>query len=109
MPRQHRRHHPAKLLPCRPERAQLGPDDRPVLIAFEVLQDLGDAEHADGKGHEVQPVGIVGDAEGEARGAGVDVGADEAKQQPQHDHGQRLQDRTMRKRDGRHEAEEHQS
>ena len=72
--------------------AELGAQHRAVLLALEVAQDFGDAEDAHRERHEVQPVGIFRDAEGEARRAGIDVGADEAEQQAEHHHGQRLED-----------------
>ena len=79
-----------------------------VVLVLEIAQDLGDAEDADRDGDEVQPVGIFADAEREARRAGVDVGADEAEQQAEHDHGQRLDDRAVGQRDRRDEADDHQ-
>jgi hypothetical protein len=88
----HRRDHAAKILARREQAADLGSKDRPILLAFQVAQDLGDAEHPDGQRHEGQAIGKLGDAEGKAGGAGVDVGADKAQDQAQHNHRQRLQD-----------------
>ena len=38
----------------------------------------------------------------------IDVGADQAEQQAEHHHGERLDDRAMRQRDRRDEADDHQ-
>ena len=81
---------------------------RACRLALEVAQDFGDAEDADRDRDEVQPIGIFADAEGEARRAGIDVGADEAEQQAERHHGQRLDDRAVRKRDRGDEADDHQ-
>ena len=49
-----------------------------------------------------------GNAEVEARDAGVDVGADDAEQQAEHDHRDRLQQRAVGEHDGADQAEHHQ-
>ncbi len=92
----------------RQQPADLPDQHRALVLVLEIAQDLGDAEHADRDGDEVQPVGIFADAEREARRAGVDVGADEAEQQAEHDHRQRLDDRAVRQRDRRDQADDHQ-
>ncbi len=78
------------------------------LFAFEIAQDFSDTEDADRDRDEVQAVGIFPDSEREARRAGVDIGADEAKQQAKADHGERLDDRPVSKRDRRDETDDHQ-
>ncbi len=76
--------------------------------SFEVDHDLGDAEQAHGDGREVDAVAELGDVEGEALGAGVDVGADQAEQQAEEDHGDRLDHRAAGQHHGGDEAERHQ-
>ncbi len=74
----------------------------------QVGNDLADAEHADRQGRDVDTVGQLGDAEREAGPAGIAVGADEAHQQAEDDHGDRLDHRAMGEHHRGHEAEHHQ-
>ena len=57
-----------------------------ALLLLEVADDLAEAEHAHRDRHEADAVGQLGDAEAVARDARVDVGADDAAQQPDEDH-----------------------
>ena len=96
----------AELLAGQPEVRDALDHDVAGRLVLEVLEDLGDAEDADGHRDEVDAGVELEEAEGEARGAGVDVLADHAEQQPEHDHGQRLEDRAVRQRDRGDEAED---
>ena len=75
---------------------------------LEIDHDLGDAEQAHGDGREVDAVGKLGHVEGEALRAGIDVGADQAEQQAEEHHGDRLDDRAAGQHDRGHEAQRHQ-
>ena len=76
--------------------------------SFEVDHDLGDAEQAHGDRREVDAVAELGDVEGEALRAGVDVGADQAEQQAEEDHGDRLDHRAAGQHHGGDQAQRHQ-
>ena len=75
---------------------------------LDVAHDLGDAEQADHQRQEVDAIPDRRPAEGVARHAGVDVGADEPEQEADQDHRQRLEHRAVRQHDRHHEAEHHQ-
>jgi hypothetical protein len=75
---------------------------------FEVGNDVADAEHPHGKGDEADAVAELRDLEGEARHARIHVRADEAEQEAEQDHAERVQQRAMRQHDGGDEAEHHQ-
>ena len=104
---QYRRCDAAQILPARHEAAEVADRHVTLVLLLEIAQDLGDAEHADGDGDEVDAVGELEPAEREPLLAGVDVGADQPEQQPEHDHGERLEDRAVRERDRRDQAEDH--
>ena len=78
------------------------------VLVLEVADDLAQSEHAHAQRHEVEPVGDLRQVEGEARRAGLDVGADQAQQQAQHDHGERLEQRARGQRHRGHQAQHHQ-
>ncbi|MCY1297100.1 hypothetical protein D9M70_465260 [compost metagenome] len=94
-----RSEHALEVIPRRHQVRDLGHQHFAGAFAFEVAQDFGDAEDTDGERDEVQPVSILPDAERETRRAGIDVGADQTKQQAQRHHGQSLGDRSMGERD----------
>ena len=93
--------------PARQEPAEVADRHVPLVLLLEIAQYLGDAEHADGDRDEVDAVGELELAQREALLAGVDVGADQPKEEPEHDHGKRLEDRAVRERDRRDQAENH--
>ncbi len=105
MPRRTGRGDAAELLAGQPEVGDALDHDLALRLVLEVAQDLGDAEDADRDRDEVDAGVELEEAEGEARRAGVDVLADHAEQQAEHDHGERLQDRAVRQRDRGDEAE----
>ena len=84
----------------------LGHQDR-VVALLEVADDLGDAEQADGQGHEVQAAVELADPEREPWDGGELVLADGAEQQPEHDHGERLDRRPAGQGDGGQQAQDH--
>jgi hypothetical protein len=102
---QHRHADPAEVRLAEPEALDLLDHDVAGQVALEVAEDLGDAEQPDRERDELQPLEQLRDAEGEARRAGGDVLADGAQQQPQHDHGQRLERRAAGQRDRGDEPE----
>ena len=102
---QHRRGDAAELLAGQPEVRDALDHHVAGRLVLEVAQDLGDAEDADRDRDEVDAGVELEEAEGEARRAGVDVLADHAEQQAEHDHRQRLEDRAVRERDRGDEAE----
>ena len=75
---------------------------------LEIDNDLGDTEQAHRDRREVDAVAKLGHVEGEALRSGVHVGADEAEQQPEEHHRDRLGDRPAGQDDGCHETERHQ-
>ena len=77
-----------------------------VLRTLEIADHLGDAEQADGDRHETDAVGDVGDAERHARGAGIDVDADETHQYADDDHGDGLGRRAVRQHHRAKQAED---
>ena len=79
-----------------------------LAAARQIGDDLADAEHADRQHRELDAVGELGEVEGEALRRGLPVGADQAEQQPEHDHGDRLDHRAMRQHHRRDQAEHHQ-
>ena len=84
----------------------LGHEDG-VVALLEVADDLGDAEQADGQGHEVQAAVELADPEREPGNGGELVLADGAEQQPEHDHGERLDRRPAGQGNGGQEAQDH--
>ncbi len=87
----------------------LNVEQRAVLRPAERDRELGDAEQPDGDRHEADAVAELGDAEGHARRAGVDVDADQPEQQADEHHGDRLAGRAVRQHDRAGEAEHHQA
>ena len=83
-------------------------DDLALLARLEVGDDLGEAEQPHRDRDEADAVGQLRNAEGEARDAGIDVGADDAEQQAEHDHRDRLEQRAVRQHDGADQAQHHQ-
>ena len=81
---------------------------RSFQVFLQIDDDLGDAEQAHGDRREVDAVAEFRDVEGEALGAGVHVGADQAEQQAEEHHGDRLDHRAAGQHDGGDEAERHQ-
>ena len=81
-----------------------------ALFAFceRLCDDLGEAEDAERDRHEADAVGKLGDAEREALLARVDVGADQAEEQPDEDHRDGLHDAALRQHDRRDQAKHHQ-
>ena len=96
---QHGRHDAAQVVAARHEPADAPHGDVAIVLVLEVAQDLGDAEHADRDGDEIEPVGELELAEREPLGARVDVGADQPEKQPEHDHRERLEDGAVGERD----------
>ncbi|MDH6592308.1 hypothetical protein M2165_002197 [Variovorax sp. TBS-050B] len=91
---QHRGDHVAEVLARREQARHLGREHLALLLGLgEVGDDLAVAEHAHRHRDEAHAVGEFGNVEGIARHARVDVGADEADQEAQHDHADRLQQR----------------
>jgi hypothetical protein len=80
-----------------------------ALRVLEVAQDLGDAEETHGKHGEVDSVRQELHAHRHALLARLEVGADRREQDPEDDHGDRLQDRPARKDDREDEAHHHES
>ncbi|MNL18117.1 hypothetical protein D3C87_1392490 [compost metagenome] len=97
---QHRADHGLEVFLRRHQAADLGDQHRARALVFEIAQDFGDTEYAHRHRNEIQPIGIFTDAKSEAWRAAVDIRTDQTKQQAKHDHGQRLDDGTMGKRDG---------
>jgi hypothetical protein len=99
------------MLEVRPGRHQalhLVGEDAALLRVAEVGDDLADREHADRDDDEADAVGQLGDAEREALHAGVDVGADDAEQQPHRHHGERLHHVALRQHRGSDQPHQHQ-
>ena len=92
---------------ARPQVGDLLGEDLALVLQLEVADDLGGAEHAHGDDDEADAVGELRDVEGEAQHARIDVGADDAEQQPQHHHGDRLDERAVREHGRRDQAEHH--
>ncbi len=79
-----------------------------VALVLEIGDDLAEAEHAHGDDDEADAVGELRQAERVARDAGVDVGADQPEQEPDHDHGAGVQERAAGQHDRGDETEHHQ-
>ena len=105
----HRAPRLVEVLHARPQVAEARHDGAALRVRLlEIADDLDHAEHADHHGKEIEPVPKHRDAERVARGAAVDVGADEAEQEPDHDHGDRLDHRAVRQHHRGDEPEHHQ-
>ena len=74
------------------------------LGVLEAAQDFGDAEHAHAEHGDVDAVGEPGRPKVMRSLAGLEVGTDGREQDPDQDHGDRLEDRTARQQDGEGEA-----
>ncbi len=81
--------------------------ERSDLRLLEVLHDLADAEQAHGDADEADAVRQRVETHRVAQLSGVDVGADDAEQKAQHDHGDGLDGGTAGQNDGGDEAEHH--
>ena len=68
---------------------------RARLAAVQVGDGLAEAEHAHGDDGEVDAVAELGNAESEARQAGIDVDADGAEQHAEQDHADGLDHRAV--------------
>ena len=73
-----------------------------------IAHDLDDAEQPHDQRQKADAVEQLGDAEGVARGAGIHVGAAQAEQQADEDHGDGLEQRAVRHHHRRQQAEHHQ-
>ncbi len=103
------RHHDAlEVFAARHQAGDLRHGDFAVHRIAEIGDDLADAEHAHGQDDEVQPVAEFRNVEAVARHAGIDVRTDEAEQEAEQDHAERMQQRAVRQHDGGDEAEHHQ-
>ena len=100
--------HAPEILLRRHQTPDLAGEHLARFLGFEVGDDLGDAEQAHGHADEADPVGEFQNAEREAQHARVDVGADQAEQQAEQHHRNRLEQRAVRQDDGSHQAEHHQ-
>ena len=98
----------ANIVPGGQQAGDLGGEDRPALGLSEIADDLADRENADGDDDEADAVAQFGDAEAEALHAGIDVGPDDAEQQAEHHHRQRLDHIALRQHGGGHQAHQHQ-
>ena len=87
---QHRRERLLEVLARRHQPADLGTQQIAALLVGQVGHDLVQAEHPHGNRHEVDAVEQDVDAEGVAQCAGVHVRADNAEQQAEQDHADRL-------------------
>ncbi len=58
-----------------------------VSVLLMLVHELGDAEHAERQRDDLDAIEQFGDAEGETRLPGLDVGTDDADQEPEHRHG----------------------
>ncbi len=95
--------------PARPDAADgAGDDDGFLGFLLEIVGDLGDAVDRHRQRDEFDAVGEPLEAEGEAADAGIDVGAGEAEQQPQHHHADGFHHRAARQHDGGDQAAHHQ-
>ena len=74
----------------------------------EIADDFRKPEHTHRHRGEAQAVGELGDVEGHARGAGLDVGTDHREKQPHHDHRDRLQHRSFCQHHRKDKAKHHQ-
>ena len=83
-------------------------DKLAVFRGFEIGDDLGEAEEPHRDADDAEAVGELRNAEVEARDARIDVGADDAEQQPEDDHRNRLDQRAVREHDGTDQAQHHQ-
>ena len=79
-----------------------------LLLVLEVENHVGDAEEGHRKRHEAESVRELGLPEGKANHARVHVGADEAEQDAEADHRDRLEQRPARQHDRGNEPEHHQ-
>ena len=75
---------------------------------LEIVGDLGDAVDRHRERHELDAVGEPGHPEIETAHAGIDVGAGEAEQKPEHHHGDRLDQRAVRQHHRGDQAAHHQ-
>ena len=76
-----------EILPARHEVPELRRDGLDRFGLFQIDQNLGKAEQADGQGGERQSAGELGAADGEARDPGELVEADGAEREPERNHG----------------------
>ena len=106
-------HRPERQLQVGLRREHVGDADLGVshvdgFGVVDAVQELGDAEHAERQRNDFDAVEQFGDAEGEARLAGLDVGADDAEQQAEHRHGDALERGALGERRSRDQAHQHQ-
>nr|P70796.1 RecName: Full=Uncharacterized 31.6 kDa protein in TAR-I ttuC' 3'region; AltName: Full=ORFZ4 [Agrobacterium vitis]AAB61632.1 unknown [Agrobacterium vitis] len=96
----HRSGDPAKIFLAEPEVHHPLDADFAIALVLEIAEDLGDAEHANRDGDEIDAFGKFHLSEGEPFLAGIDVLPDRAEKQAHDDHPERLQNRSVRQRNG---------
>ena len=106
---QHSRRHLLDVVLGGEQTRHLGREDFAVVFRLgQIRDDLAVAEHAHGNHHKANAVGELRNVKAETRHAGVDVGADQTQQQTQHDHGNRLEQRTRSQHHSADQAQHHQ-
>ncbi|MNV45341.1 hypothetical protein D3C71_1371340 [compost metagenome] len=106
---QHGGQHALEVFLGREQARDLGGEHFALVVRTrEVGNDFAVAEHAHGDGHEADAVGEFRHVEAEARDTRVHVGTDQAQQQAQHDHRDRLEQRTRCQHHGTDQAQDHQ-
>ncbi len=106
-------HRPEGFLEIRFRRKHVGDTDLGVsqvhgLGIVDAVHELGDAEHAERQRDDLDAVEQFSDAEGETRLSRLDVGADDADQEPEHRHGDALERRPLRQRRTCQQSDQHQ-
>ena len=106
-------HRPERQLEIGLRRKHVGDADLGVFHVdgfgvVDAVHELGDAEHAERQRDDFDAVEQFGDAEGEARLSGLDVGADDADQQAENRHRDALERRSLGQRRAREQSHQHQ-
>src|SRR6478736_6038077 len=98
----------ADVRAARPQAGDDGGGGALVAAAIQVAQNLRQAEQSHGEWHEIDAVVELGHAESESGGGALRLRADQADEQAENDHADRLHHRAVGENDGGDQPEQHQ-